>query len=445
MKEQNSIPVGKVQRATKFVATGDKVGGNYLKYYTKKLVNPDLGREELNEDNARDIYNSLSELKGSALKVAQMLSMDQGLLPGAYTERFAMAQYNAPPLSYPLVVKTFRSELGNGPEHFFETFSKSAAAAASIGQVHKGQRLNQTFAVKVQYPGVAESIASDLRLVKPIAMRMFNLSEADISHYLQEVEERLNEECNYQLELTRSKEIAQACAHIPNLVFPEYVPELSSRRILCMQWLDGKHLDAFLTEKPTQAIRNQIGQALWDFYDFQIHELKQVHADPHPGNFLLKPQGELGIIDFGCVKELSESFYHSYFKLLNITDENSEPEGYDQLLRELRYLLPDDSADDAVYFKEKLLMLNVLLSRPFRSKRFNFGDEAYFKSIYALSEDLAQDKRLRKANGARGPKDALYINRTYFGLYTLLSKLGAEVNIKQRFGMAQKEEEAVLA
>ncbi len=435
MKEQKKIPVSKVQRAGKFVATGARVGGNYLKYYAKKMVNPEHSREELDEDNAEDIYNSLSELKGSALKVAQMLSMDQGLLPGAYSQRFAQAQYNAPPLSYPLVVKTFQKELGAGPEHFFEHFGKKAAAAASIGQVHKGEKDGQTYAVKVQYPGVADSIHSDLKLVKPIAMRMFNISEADITHYLEEVEERLTEECDYQLELQRSLEIAQECAHIPHLEFPSYLPELSARRILTMHWLDGKHLEGFLKLNPSAEIRNQIGQAIWDFYDHQIHQLRQVHADPHPGNFLFRLDGTVGVIDFGCVKVLTDSFYKNYFRLLDVSD-GMVPQDYDQLLRELRYLLPGDGKEDAAYFQQRILELNQILGKPFHSERFNFGDPEYFGAIYRLSEELANDKRLRSANGARGPKDALYINRTYFGLYSLLHQLGAEVEIRQHEKLA---------
>src|SRR5689334_6072118 len=123
MKEFEKIPVTKVQRATKFVATGAKIGSNYLKHYAKKLVNPDISKDELHDDNARDIYNSLSELKGSALKVAQMLSMDKSLLPQAYQQQFAMAQYSAPPLSYPLVVKIFRQHFGKNPDQVFDTFS----------------------------------------------------------------------------------------------------------------------------------------------------------------------------------------------------------------------------------------------------------------------------------------------------------------------------------
>ena len=95
VKEQKNIPIGKVQRASKFISTGAKIGTNYLKHYSKKLVNPAISKEELHQDNATDIYNSLSQLKGSALKVAQMLSMDKNLLPTAYQNQFALAQYSA--------------------------------------------------------------------------------------------------------------------------------------------------------------------------------------------------------------------------------------------------------------------------------------------------------------------------------------------------------------
>src|SRR5690554_808775 len=159
-KEQGSIPVSKVQRAAKFLSTGAKVGGNYIKHYAKKIADPSLDRQELHTNNANDIYRSLSELKGSALKVAQMMSMDKNLLPQAYQDKFSMAQYSAPPLSYPLVVKTFQKQFGKLPEQIFDTFTKSAVNAASIGQVHQAILEGKKLAVKVQYPGVADSLSS---------------------------------------------------------------------------------------------------------------------------------------------------------------------------------------------------------------------------------------------------------------------------------------------
>ena len=214
MQEQNSIPISKVARATTFIKTGAKVGGNYLRHYGKKMFDGDLDKQDLHKDNAEDIYNALSKLKGSALKVAQMASMERNFLPEAYQDKFSLAQYNAPPLSYPLVVKTFRKTLGKGPEEIFETFSKKAVNAASIGQVHKATKGSKTLAVKIQYPGVADSISADLRLVKPVALRILNLSETEAREFLMEVESKLKEETDYDLELLQSKELTSKSSHL---------------------------------------------------------------------------------------------------------------------------------------------------------------------------------------------------------------------------------------
>src|ERR1700741_275467 len=202
-KEQNSIPTSKVQRSSKFVKTGFKIGGNYIKHYSKKLFNPDLDRSGLNEDNAADIYESLSEQKGSALKVAQMLSMDKTLLPQAYVDKFSQSQYNAPPLSGPLIVQTFRKYFGKTPDRIFDKFDIHSSNAASIGQVHQAELGGKKLAVKIQYPGVGDAISSDLKMVKPIAFRMLGMSERELDVYMKEVEERLLEETDYELEVRR--------------------------------------------------------------------------------------------------------------------------------------------------------------------------------------------------------------------------------------------------
>jgi len=187
MKEQSSIPVSKVQRATEFLKTGAQIGGNYLKHYARKVVNPDLSRDDLNSDNAGDIYKSLSKLKGSALKVAQMMSMDRSVLPKAYSEQFQMSQYSAPPLSGPLIIRTFQKYFGKNPSQIFDRFNLTASNAASIGQVHEAWKDGKRLAVKVQYPGIAESISSDLKMVKPFAVRLMGLNEADVNRYMGEV------------------------------------------------------------------------------------------------------------------------------------------------------------------------------------------------------------------------------------------------------------------
>lgn len=428
MKEQHKIPVSKVQRAAKFVGTGAKMGGNYLKYYAKKMVDPETSRASLDEANAADVYESLSQLKGSALKVAQMMSMDQNVLPKAYTDKFQMAQYNAPPLSYPLVVKTFKKYFGESPDAVFDSFSTKALNAASIGQVHQATLNGKKLAVKIQYPGVANSVSSDLKLAKPIAMRLMNVKGKDLDKYLQEVEEKLLEETDYDLELKRSMELTQACSKL-DIRFPRYFPEYSSERVITMDWIDGIHLSEWIETNPSQAKRNEIGQALWDFYNYQIHELQMVHADPHPGNFLITPEGQLAVLDFGCVKEIPLDFYSDYFRFMDI-ELTRKPLEFNALLHKMEFLLPEDKPAETEYFTRVFGDMVSLLCQPFGLEEFDFSNKDYFARIYALGDQVAADKQFRKSNAARGSQHGIYINRTYFGLYNMLHLLKAKVKTK---------------
>jgi len=345
MKEQTKIPISKIKRTGKFVAAGVKVGGNYLKHYAKKATGQESTQEDLDEANAEDIYSMLSELKGGALKAAQMLSMDQGVLPKAFREKFQAAQYSAPPLSYPLVVKTFQKHFDKKPTELFDTFSKQAVNAASIGQVHQATKDGKKLAVKVQYPGVADSMSNDLKMAAPLAARLMKVK-------------------------------------------------------------------------------------LWDFYQFQVHDLKQVHADPHPGNFIVTPDDQLGIIDFGCVKEIPLDFYGKYFQV--IEPENiKDPSRMIDIFDELDFLLASDTEEQRTFFINVLSNAISLLGRPFLVDRFDFGDKAFFEEINTMMLGLATDKELRNLGGARGSRHAIYVNRVYFGLYNILAEIGAEIDIKK--------------
>jgi predicted unusual protein kinase regulating ubiquinone biosynthesis (AarF/ABC1/UbiB family) len=429
MKEFEKIPVSKVQRATKFITTGAKIGTNYLKHYGKKLVNPELSRDELHKDNAEDIYNSLSELKGSALKVAQMLSMDKSLLPQAYQDKFAMAQYSAPPLSYPLVVQTFKKHFGKGPEQIFDTFTHKAVNAASMGQVHQATLNGKKFAVKIQYPGVGDSVKSDLAMVKPIALSMFKLNPVEYDEFIEEVEMRMMEETDYLLELQRSISLSKKTQHLDNIIFPQYYPEFSSQKVLVMDWIEGKPLGEVVKKGIPKDRAQQLGQAMWDFYNFQMHQIKAVHADPHPGNFIVTPDYQLGIIDFGCVKVIPDDFYHYYFQLMDGTLLR-DVKRRDEVFTRLRFIYAEDSPAERKFFIELFSQLVELLARPFQYDTFDFADANYFKTLYSFGERLTNMKELRESKRARGVRDAVYINRTYFGLYSLLHELRAEIKVR---------------
>lgn len=429
MKTLNKIPTSKIERATKLVTTGLKVGVNYAKYYGNKITKTEeQAREQLNEDNATDIYDGLKELKGSALKVAQMLSMEKSLLPNAYVEKFSLSQFSVPPLSGPLVVKTFLKYFKKTPDEVFNTFTVESVNAASIGQVHKATVNNKTLAVKIQYPGVANSISTDLAMVKPIAMKMFNIKGEGSDEYFKEVESKLLEETNYILELKQSNEIADACNHIPNLKFPKYYEEFSSDRILTMDWMDGIHLSEFTKKQLNQETSNKLGQALWDFYMYQLHVLKKVHADPHPGNFLVSPEDDLIVIDFGCMKEVPDDFYVPYFELA-VRENIDNPAFFESKLYELEILKKEDNQEEITFFKELFYEMLSLFTQPFQQEEFDFSDENFFGKIAELGQKYSKSTELKKMSGNRGSKHFIYINRTFFGLYNLMHDLKA-TNIK---------------
>ncbi len=426
MKTIDKIPTTKIQRASKLVQTGAKVGVNYIKYYGDKLVNSnEEAKERLNQNNAEDIYDGLKSLKGSALKVAQMLSMEKSILPQAYVEKFSLAQFSVPPLSPPLVLKTFKKYFGMLPNELYDTFNATSVNAASIGQVHKAFKDGKKLAVKIQYPGVAESISSDLALVKPMAIKMFNIKGKDSDKYFKEVEDKLIEETNYILEVAQSKAIAEACKHIPNLEFPQYYDNLSSERIITMDWMHGEHLSEFVAHNTNQELSNKLGQALWDFYMFQMHTLRKVHADPHPGNFLISENDTLIALDFGCMKAVPEEFYVPYFELAKKESINN-PELFREKMFELEILRPDDSNEELEFFSNMFHEMLSLFTQPFHVDTFDFSDAEFFGKIAELGEKYSKNTELRKMNGNRGSKHFIYINRTFFGLYNLMFDLKAK-------------------
>ena len=425
MKKLDKIPVSKTQRAAKMLKVGTGVGANYVKYWGKKLVSDkEEAKAQLDEANAAVIYDGLSELKGSALKVAQMMSMDQSILPKAFVEKFSLAQFQVPPLSAPLARKVLTKELGVSPSEKFDKFNYDSKFAASIGQVHEAWKDSQKLAVKLQYPGVAKSIKSDLQLVKPVAMRMFNLKNDDVEEYFIEVEEKLQEETDYTLELTQLQEAIEACTTLPNLTFPKPYPELSTKTVLTMEWKDGKHLSEYDQMHPSEEQRKQIAQTLWDFYLYQIHELRKVHADPHPGNFMVSPDNELIALDFGCMKALPEDFYHSYFKLThleNITNRDT----FLGILSELGVINPSDTPAEQKLLADTFERLLTIVNKPFQTDYFDFSSPEYFQELMQLGNELKDQKELRKLSGKRGSRHFLYVNRTLFGLLGLMNALNA--------------------
>ena len=434
MKSVNKIPTSKVQRASKIIKTGAKVGGNYVKYYANRVTkSKEEANQILNSDNAEDIYDGLKDLKGSALKVAQMMSMDKSVLPKEYVEKFSLSQFSVPPLSGPLISKTFKQNFGKTPQELYDSFNTEAIHAASIGQVHKASINGKTLAVKIQYPGVSDSISSDLALVKPFALKILNLSSKDSEIYFQEVKNKLLEETNYVNELEQGTELSERCRNIPNILFPKFYPKLSTKKIITMEWMEGEHLSEFATQHAGTEKAKKVSQALWDFYMYQLHVLKKFHADPHPGNFLVNKNGDLIALDFGCLKEIPNDFYTPYFELVNPENINNKQRIL-EILKQLEVIIPKDSPQEIEFLSKLFKELLSVFTRPFQSKTFDFSDESFYQEILTLGEKLTKDKELRSQNGGRGSKHFIYMNRTFFGLYNLMFDLKSSSVDTQNYG-----------
>ena len=423
MKTLDSIPTKKLNRFSKFARTGAKVGLNYVKYYGQSMISTEGAKEKLHQNNANDIYDGLKELKGSSLKVLQMLSMEKNLVPKAYSDKFSLTHFSIPPLSSPLVRKTFSRCFSKYPEDMFDEFEADAIHAASIGQVHRAKKNGKRYAVKVQYPGVSDSVS----LVKPIAIKMFHLQSKGSEEYFKEIEDKLLEETDYEHELESGEFIRKACQRIDGLQIPRYYKTLSCRKIITMDWVEGTHVSE-LSDRLGEYDIEAIAQTLWDFYMYQIHVLKTVHADPHPGNFIISREGKLVAVDFGCIKKLPEEFYQPYFELCNskmmLKSEKSIAK-----LKDLQVLLESDTPEEHAFFTEMFTELLGIIAKPFNCDVFDFGDDAYFQQIAAISERFTDSKEYKQLNSNRGSKHFIYMNRILYGLYNLLNGLRVKIKI----------------
>ncbi len=420
---QDHMPTGKIERASKFLQTGLKVGANYAGYYAKKAVGVKTDRRDLDRANAEDMFASFAELRGSALKVAQMLSLDTVNLSESFTQVMAKAQYSVPPMSAPLAIQVFSKSLGRDPGSVFDSFEPIAIKAASMGQVHRAVYKGQKVAVKIQYPGVADSISSDIAIVKRLAPSVVNASQAEMEPYFDEVQSKLLEEANYRLELENSLSFRAACQHLDGIVFPDYFPEVSSDRVLTMSWLDGLHLRDFLAASPSPQTVTAAGQRIWNFYDYQTHVLHRVNADPHPGNFLFFPDGRVGVLDFGCTKSMTPELYADYFRLADpnlLHDRASTLAAFDKL----GILRPTDTPEKIEFLLDVFTRLIRLVTRPLHQGQFYFNDPAFYQEAADIGMEIAKTRELR------GNREFLFINRMFLGLFTLMQQLDVTLDTR---------------
>lgn len=424
----SEFPSGKLERGKILAKTGLKVGKNYARYYAKRSLNSNgdsAARSKLNQQNASEVFKDFSRLRGTALKLAQSLSMDTGVLPEEFIEVMSEAQYRVPPMNRALVRAQIRRELGKAPEALFKSFDDAAIAAASIGQVHLAEGHDgQKLAVKLQYPNVRETISSDLAMARVLFRPLFKGEDIDV--YFTEIRDKLLEETDYGQEGQYIETFAQLYGDDERVLMPQWLPDLSSERVLTMSYIDGLHMNEFLAAQPGQERVDHFGQLLWDFIHDQVERrIYTFHADIHPGNFLFRSDGRLGILDYGCVKEFPRDFLDTCVRMLaaHIVDD-------EEVIRSCYYEIGilERGKEQLKYQRELYAFLREFgrfVLKPYKGDTFDFGDGDFRRELNEYIRASMQWRDIRVS------KHFIFVNRLLFGLYAMLMQLKPRISTQK--------------
>lgn len=409
-----ALPVGFAGRTA--LGVGRRIGG----------APADLVLTEVQRRTADQVFSVLGQLKGGAMKFGQAMSVFEAALPeeliGPYRETLTKLQDAAPPMPPGTVHRQLAAELGGDWRDLLVEVDDKPSAAASIGQVHRGTwHDGRSVAVKIQYPGAAKALRSDLRQIARLS-RLFGVLTpgVDVKPLVQELQDRVAEELDYRLEAEAQAAFAEAYADDPDVDVPAVVD--GTERVLVSEWMDSDRSLAGIIADGTQDERDHYGALFARFLLSGPERVGLLHADPHPGNFRILPDGRLGVVDFGAVARLPEGMPPAIGRLLRFALDG-DAEGVSAGLREEGFLRPGVSIAPTV-----LTTYLEPLVEPALVEEFTF-DRAWLRS---------QAQRL-SAPGAEGmgtamrinlPPQYLLIHRVWMGTIGVLSQLGATVPVR---------------
>lgn len=436
MTQSKKMPTSKLTRSAIAGIAATKIGLKHIHYKTKSALSStqdNRGPQQNHEEQIGElIFAMLSQLRGTAVKLSQLLSMEADILPQTIRDKLKSACHQVPPINKALVRKQITQELGDTPKQLFKEFNSEAFSAASIGQVHEAiAHDNRLLAVKIQYPGIGATIESDLKIAEKLfwllskTRKIFPKKEV-IALLMVEMQARLQEETNYETEADNLRWFHKH-TELPGIVIPSVDEALSSKRVLSMDRLSGQHLGDWLDTNPSQAKRNEVGQKLFDFFWYCTLHLKKINADPHPGNFLILNDDQIGILDFGCVRSLSDEFIHNFTHMIpKLVDGYFFNKNIESLLdsyQQLKFIDEDVTLD--VFESEimpDLKRYGQWLSEAYVEKTFDFRNK---QPCPGKPENL-NNNAIQFLNGMYNEQPCF--DRAHLGLMNLLSQIGAQIN-----------------
>ena len=427
---RTGIPENKFQRSIEGGKTAVKVGGKILKYLAEKPFlssqKRNAARQRTSRESAEILFKGLSLLKGTALKIAQQLSFEIDVFPEEVRNELEKSYHQVPPLNRALVRKVLTHALGNPPERIFSSFEPNAFAAASLGQVHRAQtKHGRHLAIKIQYPGIDRTISGDIGLIKNLLR-----PSADFRLYrsaLEEIEARLLEEIDYQKE-ARHLEFFKNNLNVHNVVIPQVLWDYSSQNILAETFMRGLPLDVWIKTGPSQQHRDAVAATLNEIFFSGLYELNCIHADPNPGNFIIAEDRSVGLVDFGCVKQLSKGFVDHYRQLPRAVV-HPDKEKYFNLLSEFRMIPSQLDERTKQLFYDTMVTFSQWFEKLFRDDVFDFQANPGFFAEGRMHMDKIY--RLRKYVDMN--PDFIFLDRTRYGLMRIFEMLGARVRMRSAY------------
>ncbi|MAK00735.1 MAG: ABC1 kinase family protein [Thalassobaculaceae bacterium] len=412
--ENNSLS-GRIKRYAKVTGA---VGGIAARVAGQRYLGLNLGKQEM----PADLKSALGNLKGPVMKVAQILATIPDALPDEYVEELRQLQSNAPSMGRLFVKRRMSAELGKDWQNSFNSFNQEAVAAASLGQVHKAESLDgKTVACKLQYPDMNSAVEADLkqlRLAMSIYQRYDNAINA--SEIYKELSARIREELDYiregrNMALYRLMLAKEETVHVPDLI-----ETASTDRLLTMTWLDGVPVLDFIKNNPELEMRNLVAKNMFRAWYVPFYLYGIIHGDPHLGNYSIRPNGDINLLDFGCIRIFPPTFVKGVIDLyigLRDSDEELAVNAY----RTWGFENLDRDTIDVLNHWARFVYSPLMEDKVRRIQETNSG-------VYGKEVVEKVHKELRRLNGVKPPREFVLMDRAAIGLGSVFLHLNAEVN-----------------
>jgi predicted unusual protein kinase regulating ubiquinone biosynthesis (AarF/ABC1/UbiB family) len=405
-------------RVMRYARVGRAVGGLAARVAGQRYLGFKVDRAE----NAADLKAALGGLKGPLMKVAQIMATIPDALPKEYVEELQQLQANAPAMGWPFVKRRMAAELGANWQAKFKSFEHEAAAAASLGQVHRAiSHDGRALACKLQYPNMSSAVEADLSQLSIIFSIYERYDRAIHTREIHgEIGDRLREELDYELEGRHMALYRRMLAGEKHVHLPEPLLELSSKRLLTMSWIEGKPVMQMLAGKPSLELRNRIAYNMFRAWYVPFYEYGVIHGDPHLGNYTMRPNGDVNLLDFGCIRIFEPKFVKGvidlYFALLNddrdLAVSAYESWGFKGLSREVI-----DVLNRWAHFVYGPLL---------EDKERKIQDAE--TGIYGREVAEGVHAELRRLGPVTPPKEFVFMDRAAIGLGSVFMHLKAEIN-----------------